>query len=126
MDVLQVKGIRAYGYTGYFVEEQKLGQWFEVDLTFWLDLATAGQSDQLEDTLDYSIVVKLVQDIVQTAKFQMIERLAETISTAILDLNKVEQVKVCLTKCQPPIPDFSGEIKLEIVRSRSTTISHAH
>ena len=119
MDILHVNGIRAYGYTGYFVEEQTLGQWFEVDLTFWLDLAVAGQSDELTDTLDYSTVVTLVQDLVETSKFKMIERLAEAIATAILDLNKVTQVKVCLTKCQPPIPDFSGQITLEIVRSRT-------
>ncbi|NET49461.1 MAG: hypothetical protein F6K09_12225 [Merismopedia sp. SIO2A8] len=37
----------------------------------------------------------------------------------MLDLEPVEKVKVCLTKCQPPIPEFEGEIQLEIVRSRS-------
>lgn len=119
MDVLQVNGIRAYGYTGYFLEEQTLGQWFEVDLTFWLDLAMAGQSDELADTLDYSTIVTMVQDLITTSKFKMIERLADAIATAILQLNQVDQVKVCLTKCHPPIPNFSGEIKLEIVRSRT-------
>jgi len=120
MDILHVNGIRGYGYTGFFEEEQALGQWFEVDLTFWLDLSVAGESDDLNDTLDYSKVAILVQDLIKSSKFKMIERLADAIASAVLDLSSVEQVKVCLTKCQPPIPDFSGEIKLEIVRSRST------
>ncbi|MEM9245330.1 MAG: dihydroneopterin aldolase [Cyanobacteria bacterium P01_F01_bin.153] len=120
MDILHVNGIRAYGYTGYFVEEQQLGQWFEVDLSFWLDLVPAGRSDELTDTLDYSTVAPLVQNLVKTSKFKTIERLAEAIATAILDTKKIDRVKVCLTKCQPPIPDFSGEIRLEIVREKNS------
>jgi len=34
-------------------EEQVLGQWFEVDVTLWVELAPAGKSDAIEDTLDY-------------------------------------------------------------------------
>jgi dihydroneopterin aldolase len=48
----------------------------------------------------------------------MIERLAEAIAAGILETGKTNQVKVNLTKCQPPIPDFDGEITLEIIRSR--------
>ncbi len=120
MDILQVNGIRAYGYTGYFPEEQTLGQWFEVDLSFWVDLSIAGSSDDLNDTLDYSKVVVLVQDIIKTSTFKMIERLADAIATATLDMSKAEKVKVSFIKCQPPIPDFSGHIKIEIERSRSS------
>ena len=120
MDILQVNGIRAYGYVGYFPEEQVLGQWFEVDLKFWIDLSVAGESDDLNDTLDYSKVVTLVKDIIKTSNFKMIERLADAIATAALDMSKVEKVKVSLIKCQPPIPDFAGHIKLEIERSRAS------
>ncbi len=38
-DALHLRGLRAYGYTGLLPEEQRLGQWFEVELTLWLDLA---------------------------------------------------------------------------------------
>ncbi|MGB3691174.1 MAG: dihydroneopterin aldolase, partial [Spirulinaceae cyanobacterium] len=38
MDRIKVSQIRCYGYTGYLQEEKVLGQWFEVDLTLWLDL----------------------------------------------------------------------------------------
>ncbi|MEB3191692.1 MAG: dihydroneopterin aldolase [Snowella sp.] len=118
MDTLTVKGIRVYGYTGYFEAEQFLGQWFEVDLTLWLDLSKAGHSDELTDTLNYAEAVMIVQNIVKNQKFKMIERLAEAIATEILETGKTHQVKVNLTKCQAPIPDFDGEVTLEIIRSR--------
>ncbi|AGF52124.1 slr1626 [Synechocystis sp. PCC 6803] len=118
MDTLNVKGIRAYGYTGYFDAEQFLGQWFEVDLTIWIDLAKAGQSDDLNDTLNYADAVAIVQKLIRESKFKMIEKLAEAIADAILGTGKTQQVKVALTKCQAPIPDFDGDVTLEILRSR--------
>jgi len=118
MDKLEISGIRCYGYTGFFVEEQTLGQWFEVDLTFWLDLSHAAHSDALEDTFDYRRAVKNVQDLVQQSKFALIEKLAEAIANKILETESLKQVQVRLVKVSPPIPDFLGKVSIEILRSR--------
>lgn len=117
MDTLQISGIRAYGFTGFFPEEQVLGQWYDVDLTIWLDIAQAAESDCLEDTYDYRSAIKAIQELIRTAKFKLIERLIEAIAQQVLDLGNVGQVRVRLTKVSPPIPDFSGSVSLEIVRS---------
>ena len=69
MDSIEITGIRAYGYTGYLPEERVLGQWFEVDLVLWLDLAPAGQSDNIEETLDYRQAISIVKQQIATAKF---------------------------------------------------------
>jgi dihydroneopterin aldolase len=116
MDRLYVNNIRAYGYTGALPEEQVLGQWFSVDLVLWLDLAEAGQSDRLSDTYDYCQAVKTVQHLVQTCKFTLIEKLAETIAQSILTSAPIQQVQVRLTKPTPPIPNFSGSITVELTR----------
>lgn len=118
MDSIKLTGIRCYGYTGYLPEEQVLGQWFEVDLTLWLDLRPAGKSDALEDTLDYRKVISTTQNIVKTSKFALVERLAEAIAEAILMFAEVEKIQVSLTKPAAPIPDFGGKIKVEIVREK--------
>ena len=124
MDSIQLSGIRCYGYTGALPEEQVLGQWFEVELTLWLDLTAAGQSDRLDDTLDYRTVIATVQTLVKTAKFALLERLATAIADAILhpaassQAARVQQVRVRLCKPAAPIPDFGGAITIEIMRSR--------
>jgi dihydroneopterin aldolase len=61
MDAIQINNIRVYGYTGALLEEQILGQWFTVNLTLWLDLHKAGETDQLTDTLDYQDAIALVK-----------------------------------------------------------------
>ena len=119
MDSIQVSGIRAYGYVGYLPEERVLGQWFEVDLTLWVDLAPAGKSDDIADTLDYREAIAIVKEQITTAKFDLVEKLVEAIADKILALEKVEQVRVELSKPAAPIPEFSGRITLDITRSVS-------
>ncbi len=117
MDSIQVTGIRCYGYTGYLPEEQVLGQWFEVDLTLWLDLAPAAKSDDITDTFDYREAIFLVKDMIKNSKFALVEKLVNAIAEKILSLNKVQQVQVKLSKPGAPIPDFGGRITLDITRS---------
>lgn len=123
MDKIHLTGIRGYGYTGALAEEQILGQWFEVDLVLWLDLAPPGQSDHLADTHDYRATITTVQHLIKTSKFALLERLASAIAEAILNLPQgssasIQHVQVSLTKLAAPIPDFTGKITIELTRSR--------
>jgi 7,8-dihydroneopterin aldolase/epimerase/oxygenase len=119
MDVIQLTGIRCYGYTGYLTEEQFLGQWFEVDLRLGLDLVPAGQSDRIEDTLDYRSIIAEVKEIVGTQKFALVEKLAAALVQAILKYDLVQQVELKLHKLAAPIPDFGGKITIELQRSKN-------
>ncbi len=122
MDCIQLEGIRCYGYTGYLPEEQVLGQWFEVDVTLWLDLALAGKSDAIEDTVDYRNIINRVQHLVKTSKFALVERLAGAIAESILTNDGIQQVKVRLSKLAAPIPDFGGKITIELIRSQNNEL----
>lgn len=92
MDSIQLTGIRCYGYTGYLPEEQVLGQWFEVDVTLWLDLSQAGKSDDIQHTLDYRRAITLIQKLVKVFMFLFIDRLADTFAQALLHLPLVDKV----------------------------------
>ena len=121
MDCIHLTGIRGYGYTGYLPEEQVLGQWFEVDVSLWLDISTAAKTDAIEDTLDYRSIISLVQHLVKTSKFVLVERLATTIADSILvKSDRLTQVQVTLSKLAAPIPDFGGKISICLTRTKST------
>ncbi len=121
MDCIHLTGIRGYGYTGYLPEEQVLGQWFEVDVSLWLDISTSAKTDAIEDTVDYRSIISLVQHLVKTSKFVLVERLATTIADSILDQSdRVPQVQVTLSKLAAPIPDFGGKISICLTRTKST------
>lgn len=118
MDCIEVTGIRSYGYTGLLPEERTLGQWFEVDLTLWLDLQVSGKSDDINDTVDYRHAIEMVKHIIKTAKFALVEKLAEVIAEDVLKFESISQVRVKLSKPAPPIPDFGGKITIDITRSK--------
>lgn len=117
-DAIRIKGIRAYGYTGYFAAEQTLGQWFEVDLRISLDLSRTGADDELAHSLDYSQVVDRVRSLVEQSRFRTLERLATVICAAVLEFDKVGRVDATLTKLAAPIPGFAGRIAIEMSRGR--------
>jgi len=118
LDSIRISGIRHYGYTGFFAEEQVLGQWFEVNLTLWLDLATTGANDQLENTLNYADVVERVTSLLETSRFKTIEKLNAVIIDAVLAFEPVQKVHSRLVKVTPPIPRFEGHIAIAMTRSK--------
>lgn len=119
MDSIHLTGIRCYGYIGYLQEEKVLGQWFEVSVKLWLDLSQATETDAIEDTLDYRTIINLVQDLVKTSQFDLLERLAGAIANTILQHNDVvTKIQVVVTKPNAPIPGFDGSINIEVIRSK--------
>jgi dihydroneopterin aldolase len=113
-----VNGIRAFGYIGLLPEEKILGQWFEVDLTCWFDFEAAASNDNINDTLDYRSAIAAVEQLIQTTKYDLIERLAGAIADRILADNRIQHVRV-LVKKHPPIPNFLGSVAVELERSQS-------
>ena len=118
MDRIRVTNIRCYGYTGFFAEEQVLGQWFQVDLTMDLDLLPSGTSDDLNQTLNYAEAIEKVKNLVEGQKFALLEKMAAAIAKDILSFDLVKQVRVELTKLAAPIPNFGGEITIDITRAK--------
>ncbi|MDJ1169172.1 dihydroneopterin aldolase [Roseofilum sp. BLCC_M154] len=123
MDCIHVSNIRCYGYIGYLPEEKILGQWFTVDLSLWLDLSVSGQSDNLEDTFNYCEAVEIVKGIIRSNKFDLIEKLAAAIADELLNLDNQPHQRPALQKVgvrvikSPPIPDFGGQVTIDITRT---------
>ncbi len=108
-----------FGYHGVFPEENKLGQRFIVDLTVYTDLSKAGQTDNLEDSINYAELFFICQKVVEGSPFKLIEAIAEKIASNIL--NGYSSIKECIVKVikpDPPIPGHYQHVAVEIKRSR--------
>ena len=60
MDKIVIAGLRELGVHGVLPEEQGRPQPFEVDVELDVDTTAAGESDHLDDTVDYSAVSEAV------------------------------------------------------------------
>jgi dihydroneopterin aldolase len=109
-----------YGRHGVNPEEQALGQRFEVDVTLQLDTRPAALADDLQRTINYAQVYKVVKRIVEDECFNLIETIAETIATHIGRQFTPQRVQVCVRKPHAPIKGVLDYVAVEIERTPET------
>ena len=98
VDKIRLEGIQLACIIGTDDWERQLKQKLLLDLVLELDLSVAGQSDRLEDTIDYVAVVNAVTDLARDSQYLMIEALAEAIAQRLLEEPPVDAVSVVLNK----------------------------
>nr|WP_232335183.1 MULTISPECIES: dihydroneopterin aldolase [Thermoactinomyces] len=113
-----MKRLSFYGYHGAYAEENRLGQRFYVDLEMKLDLRPAGTTDDLQKTVDYGAVYQKVENIMTGTRVKLIETLAERIAGRLLADFPIEEVRVRVTKPNPPIQGHYESVGVEVVRTR--------
>ena len=62
MALISIEKMEFYAYHGCFEEEQKIGTWFNVDLSLEVDTSKAEKSDNIEDTVNYQAVYQVVKE----------------------------------------------------------------
>ena len=93
-----------YAHHGVMKEEHRIGGRYEVDVSMDLDFGDAARHDDLNLTVDYEKIYRLVQDIVTKNNFYLIERLAYLIAGAVLkEYSSVLTVEVTVRKPNPPV-----------------------
>jgi FolB domain-containing protein len=117
-DSISITGLRLTGYHGVFEHEKIDGQVFIVDLTIELNTQHAGQSDDLADTLDYSVVVDEVAARVTGQSVDLIETLAEDISRIVLGHPQPQAVTVTVHKPDAPVGHPVSDIAVTIRREK--------
>jgi dihydroneopterin aldolase len=121
MDKIKLSGMQFYGYHGVFPEENRLGQRFNVDVEMMMPLHQAGQSDQLEDTVNYAEAYFMIKAIVEERKYQLIEALAENIATELLHTyTSIKEVTVRVIKPNPPFDVHFDGVTVEINRKQAS------
>jgi len=104
MGTILIEGLEVLGVHGVLPEEQTRAQPFRVDLALEADLAPAGASDDLADTIDYGAVIDAVVRIVESERHQLLERLAARIAVVCREDARVTAVTVTVRKLRPPVP----------------------
>jgi dihydroneopterin aldolase len=101
-------------------QERNRPQPFEVDLDLSVDLAEAGATDRLADTVDYGDIAETVVGIVAgSPSYQLLEALAGAIAAATLARDgRIDAVSVSLRKLQPPLDVDIATVGVRITRRR--------
>ena len=84
LDVMRLNNMVFYAYHGVENAEKQYGQRFEVDAELYVDLQKAGLSDQLMDTVDYTNVYQVIEEIVMESDLILLKRLLKILHNRLL------------------------------------------
>lgn len=112
--LINITGLRIYAYHGVNKEEKTLGQFFEIDLELLVKDINAAKTDDINEVLAYDTVVKSVESVFTSNRYNLIEKAAHSV---ILELNKfpqIKKVKIKVKKPSPPIPTSLNSVSVTL------------
>ena len=98
MDSIFLEQVKLKVKLGVPTWERVLPQTILLDINMDYDLAAAGKSDAIADTIDYGAVIGCLNDSLQASQFQLVEALAEHVCQLILKEFGAKRVKVKVAK----------------------------
>jgi dihydroneopterin aldolase/D-erythro-7,8-dihydroneopterin triphosphate epimerase len=115
MDRIYIRDLALRCIIGIYPEERKDKQDIVINVAMETDLRAAGQSDDLNDTVDYKAIKLAILDFVENSSFNLIESLAEGIAAICLKDTRVQSVTVTIDK--PGALRFCRSVAVEVTRT---------
>jgi FolB domain-containing protein len=116
-DRIQIKDLLLRTATGINEEERRNRQDVLINITLYADTRAAGDSDDIEDAVNYRTITKRVIKRVEESSFHLVEKMAAEIAAFCLEDPRVEAVDVRVEK--PGALRFARSVGVEIHRTRS-------
>jgi len=97
-DLVLIEGLEVRTVIGIYDWEREIRQSVRLDLEMAWDISKAGQTDDIADTLDYKAVSKRLISFVESSSFGLIESLAESCASIVLEEFGVPWLRLKLSK----------------------------
>ena len=117
MDRIVIRELLVRCVLGVDEEERREMQDVLITVALHADLRRAGESDRLEDAIDYRSVKKEILAAADGSRYRLVEALAERVASLCLSHAGVERVDVTVEK--PGSLRFARSAAIEITRVRS-------
>jgi len=119
MDTIRLLGMSFYGYHGTDAEENHLGQRFLIDVEMHVDLARAGETDAISDSVNYADVFEIVRQVAEGSPVKLLERLAALINGRVLDkYPQVMEISTTVHKPGAPIRGILADVSVTLNKKR--------
>lgn len=117
LDKIFIRDLVCRTYIGIFDWEQERLQEILIQVTLYADLKKAGNTDKLEDTVNYKQLKNDIITLAEGNRYQLIERMAEAIAQLCLKEKLVQQV--CVSVDKPGALRFARSVGVEVCRSKA-------
>ncbi|OGX90250.1 dihydroneopterin aldolase [Hymenobacter coccineus] len=118
MGQIALEGMEFFAFHGYYDEEQRIGNKYGVDLYIRTNLLAAGASDKLDNTVNYEVLYRLVAEEMR-APARLLEHVAHRVLDRVMaELPHVQQVKISVSKFNPPLGGICHRARVTLKRKR--------
>ena len=119
MGIIKLQKIRTFSYHGCLGEEAKIGSDYRVDLEIKTDLRKSALSDDLNDTVDYVLLNRIVVEEM-AIRSKLLEHVANRIITRIFkEIASVSRINLSVSKLNPPIGGDVEAVTIEMEEYRT-------
>ncbi|MBE6741674.1 MAG: dihydroneopterin aldolase [Ruminococcaceae bacterium] len=119
MDKITIKNLKLFAFHGVNPEEKENGQNFYIDVDYYVNIIKACKSDDINDTVSYAKVVKVIREAFTSDKFNLIEKAAQTVADAIFEnFETIYKVEITLKKPEAPVNAEFDYMAVTIFRER--------
>jgi dihydroneopterin aldolase len=119
MGTIKLNNIRTFSYHGCLIEEGKIGSDYSVDLEIKADLKKSCLSDNLNDTVDYVHLNKIVVEEMEV-RSHLLEHVGHRIILRVFkEIPQVTKVKLGVSKINPPIGGDVESVTIVLEESRN-------
>jgi 7,8-dihydroneopterin aldolase/epimerase/oxygenase len=117
-DKIVIKGLHCSVRLGVKKEEQEVRRNCELDVTLYYDLSSAGKSDNLDLTINYSKIIDLILDLSQQVQYKLLESFAYRLFDEIFHRTPATKIHLRVKKMNPPIEGRFQYVGVEMTRHR--------
>lgn len=114
--LISIKNIRLRTIIGINTWEREKKQDIIINMKIEFDGSKPGQSDDIQDTLDYKSITKSVIDFAENSSFYLIEKLATEIIDMVMANPMVQYISVEIDK--PHALRFADSVSITSSRKR--------
>lgn len=118
MHKILLENVRVYTNHGCLNEEELIGSEYRVDLEVTTDLTKSSQTDDLNDTVDYVFLNKVIKEEM-AVRSKLLEQVAQRILNRVLQEEKMVQVAtVKVSKINPPLGGDVEKVTIQMTQMR--------
>ena len=117
--IVSLEGMAFFARHGFYEEEQKLGNRYEVDIAVETPLTDAAQRDELAGTVNYEGLYRIVREEMETPS-KLLEHVASRIlERTCREFSTILSVEVSISKLNPPVGGVCERSRVRMKRSLS-------
>ncbi len=96
--IIKIKNLKLHTIIGVHKWEEIIDREIIINVEITTNLTQSLQSDNINDTVDYDLVITKIKNLVETKRFKLIEKMAQSLMDSILEDQRISKCKIEIDK----------------------------